>query len=107
MAKKQLSNNAQRRAAARAAEKLAVQREKLATLELGGSPARPIEVSSASLVDVRAKSELCLRCGGSCRLAEHTAETIDSRRLRVATVECAQCGARRAVYFRIVQPLLS
>jgi hypothetical protein len=102
MAKKKLSNNAQRRAVARAAQKLATRREKLAALEAGGAPDRPIDVASASTVEVHARGEPCLRCGGSCRLADHTAETIGDRRLRVVTVVCPQCGARRAWYFRIL-----
>jgi len=81
--------------------------EKLAALEPGGAPDRPIDVPSASTVEVHAKSEPCLRCGGACRVAEHTAETLDEKRLRVVTLACAQCGARRALFFRILQPSLN
>jgi hypothetical protein len=107
MAKKHLSDRARRRAAIRAAQKLSVQREKLAALEAGGGPDRPVEVTSASAVEVHARNEPCLRCGGACRAADHAAETLGEKRLRVVTTVCAQCGARRTWYFRIVRETLN
>ena len=90
-----------RRAQARALEKLATQREKLARLETGGAPDHPVVVESASQVEVHARSLRCVRCDGSYRLDEHLAETIGGERLRVARLVCPACGARRSVYFRI------
>ena len=82
--------------------KLADQREKLATLEEGGSPRRPIEVESASQVEAHARSLPCLRCTGtSLRVDDHAAVTVDGRRLRVARMLCPDCGATRSVYFHI------
>jgi ferredoxin len=100
--KKKLSRNAERRAKARAAEKLGRKRELLAKMESGGSPERPIEVVSASVVETHAKSMPCPRCLGACRVDEHAAETMEGKRLRIARMLCTQCGARRAVYFKIV-----
>lgn len=91
----------ERRERERAAIKLAEQRERLALLEEGGSPERPIEVESASQVEAHARSLPCARCGGSLLVREHTAETIDHARLRVARMVCPSCGARRSVYFRL------
>jgi hypothetical protein len=95
------SSRTERRARERALSKLATARERLATLEEGGSPRRPIEVESASQVETHARSLQCVRCGGSPRLDEHTAETVDEQRLRVARMTCPGCGGKRTVYFRI------
>jgi len=90
-----------KRAAARAQQKLVRQRRRLAALAAGGSPDRPADVDSASVVEARAESEACLACGGPVGTLEHRAVTHDDRRLRVAVVGCRRCGAKRTFYFRI------
>lgn len=102
----------ERRERARAAVKLAQARLKLASLEAGGAPDRPIEVTSASTVEVHAASMPCGACGElGVRVEEHVAATFTSdegeRRLRVAKVVCPRCGVRRDVFFRIGTPLPS
>jgi hypothetical protein len=93
---------AERRQAARDAVKLARARTKLAAMEAGGAPDRPIDVESASVVEPHAASLSCGACGGSVRVTEHAAMTTDdARRLRVAHVRCTRCGVARAIYFRI------
>ena len=96
----------ERREAARAAEKIARQRQKLAALEPGGAPDRPIDVATASVIEPQARAMACSRCGaeGAARIAEHEARAIGERRLRVVVVSCARCGSERPVYFRIVHP---
>ena len=94
-----------RRALDRETLKLAREREKLANLELGGSPARPIEVVSASLVEITAEGMKCPRCGAAPRVEEHVAQTLNGVPLRIAWTRCRQCGHRRAVYFRITTAL--
>jgi hypothetical protein len=101
-ARKKLSNNAARRADVREAEKLAKTRERLSKLEPGGSPERPIEVASASVVEVHARTLRCLQCGYECRVSEHRADLMGERRLRVCEVQCVRCSSKRTVYFRIV-----
>jgi hypothetical protein len=91
----------------RRAAVVAAAREKLAAVEPGGSPALPIDVESASQIEVRALSMPCLRCDGPYRLDEHTAEAIDGRPLRVLRVHCAHCGGCRTSYFRVTPPRLS
>lgn len=98
----------ERREAARSAAKLASTRLKLAALEPGGAADRPIEVSSASIVEPHASSMPCAACGETrVRVEEHVAITIDgpaeetARRLRVCQVACPRCGLRREVFFRI------
>jgi uncharacterized protein with PIN domain len=91
----------QRRVAARAAEKLRRHHERLFGLEPGGSSDRPLVVSSASLVDLRAEALRCPACTGPLRVEEHVAVTVAEQRLRRADLRCRQCGSPRAVWFRI------
>lgn len=104
---KKRSERAARRARERAREKLGRAREKLWRLEPGGSPSRPLEVSSASVIEPCASSEPCLACGSGVRVSDHRAETVEGRRLRVVETACVQCGARRTWYFRLAAELLS
>jgi hypothetical protein len=98
----------ERREAARDAAKTAQARMKLAALEPGGAPDRPIEVTSASIIEPHASSMPCAACGNSgVRVDEHVAKTIEgkdgepARRLRVVHAVCPRCGTRREIYFRI------
>ena len=97
----------QRREAERDARKLAEARRKLAALEAGGSPERPVEVVSASTIEPQAQSTACVVCDApSMRIDEHVVETHGAsadggRRLRVVRVRCPRCGDRREIYFRI------
>ena len=98
----------ERREAARDAAKLARTRLKLAALEPGGAPDRPIEVTSASIIEPHASSMPCAACGAQgLRVEEHVAVTLGGegsepeRRLRVVHVVCQRCGTRREVFFRI------
>lgn len=86
--------------------KLARARVKLASLEAGGAPERPIEVASASVIDLHASSMACAACGEpGVRVDAHDALSVldagQERRLRVARVRCPRCGHRRDVFFRI------
>ncbi|MDB4943106.1 MAG: hypothetical protein JWP97_2640 [Labilithrix sp.] len=98
----------ERREAERQALKMAKARMKLAALEAGGGPDRPIEVTSASIIEPHASSMHCASCDNpGVRVEEHVAETLRAaegepeRRLRVVHVRCPRCGTRRPVYFRI------
>jgi hypothetical protein len=86
--------------------RLALARERLARLEPGGTPSNPVDVESASQIEIRAESTPCLRCQGPYRLDEHTAEHLDGHRVRVVRVHCHHCGAPRVMYFR-VRPRMS
>jgi hypothetical protein len=105
--KRKLSPRAERRAHAREAEKAARDRERLARIEAGGSPERPAVVESASQIEPHALAAPCLRCHGPNRLDEHAAVTVGDQRLRVVRMTCAQCGAKRAIWFRLVTALPS
>jgi hypothetical protein len=97
----------ERREAARAKEKLARDREKLARLEAGGSPERPIVLESASQIEVHACSLRCTRCDGDLRVEEHLARTIGDQRLRLVRLLCPRCGTRRDAWFRLETKLPS
>lgn len=99
-----------RREVEREGVKLAQARLELAMLEAGGSAARPIEVTSASIIEPHAAGIECAACGGSCRVEDHSAATLpDSngtpRSLRVVRVRCVRCGIAREIFFRIAAPL--
>jgi hypothetical protein len=93
----------ERREAARDAEKIARTRLKLAALEPGGAPDRPIEVTSASTIEPHASSMPCAVCGSlRGRVDEHIAVTLPGeRRVRVVHLRCPRCGTKREVFFRI------
>lgn len=65
----------------------------------GGSPAHPIEVASAAVIEPRAISLPCPRCGGPAHVDEHVVEHRGEQRLRVTRMRCGTCGHRRPLYF--------
>ena len=97
----------ERREAARAKEKLAHARERLARLEAGGSAERPIPLESASQVEVHAGSLRCARCDAAVRIDEHLARTVGDQPLRLVRLGCPRCGARRDAWFRLERKLPS
>ncbi|HEY4015650.1 MAG TPA: hypothetical protein VGM06_20060 [Polyangiaceae bacterium] len=107
MAGKRLRPRAERRQAARSEDRIARGRERLARLDPGGVPERPIDVESASQIEPHAAATACLRCEGANRLKEHAAEIVGGDRLRIVRMECARCGTKRDLWFRIMTPLLS
>ncbi len=97
----------ERRERERAAQKLGEAREKLARLEAGGAPERPLDVASASVIEPRVRSEPCLRCNAAVRVDDHRAAVVGQRRLRVVRGKCSHCGAVRDWYFRLTSELAS
>jgi len=96
----------ERRADARSAAKDIKVRERIARLEPGGAPDRPLEIVSASLVEPKARALPCAVCGANARVEDHTAKTIDGVALRLAHVLCPACGYARPVYF-VIRPALA
>ncbi|MET0285238.1 MAG: hypothetical protein ABW352_12240 [Polyangiales bacterium] len=88
-------------------EKLYEARAKLALLEPGGSADRPLDVSSASVVESRAEAEPCLRCNQPMRAAEHTTHASPNGLLRKVKLQCRDCGSTRELYLRIVGSYLN
>jgi hypothetical protein len=103
------------RAVARLDEKTAEARQKLLLLEPGGSPGRPLEVTSAAVVEARATRVRCPRCEGELRVQEHAAKTLnasgreapDGVPLRVLSLACFQCGKPQRLFVRITTSLPS
>lgn len=79
-------------------------RERLAALSAGGSPQHPIAVSSASVVEVRARALPCPQCGASYHLHDHRAPAAG---LRAVDVRCQQCSVARTLWFRLVEDELN
>jgi hypothetical protein len=82
------------------------QRERLAAAAPGGSPEHPIPVSSASVVEGRARSEPCPQCRGTLEVEAHDAEQAAGELLRAVRVVCRLCHVRRRLWF-VVQPPLA
>jgi hypothetical protein len=91
----------ERRAADRALRKEIDARDKLATAAPGGALAHPIVVTSAAVVEGRARSTPCPQCGGELDLRRHDAGPGD---VRIVQLICRLCHTPRTIYFRIEAP---
>ena len=94
-----------RRARARAQTKLVRDQERLARLQPGGEPGRPLTVDSPAQIEIIAAASPCPLCGGTLRLDEHAAETAGTVRLRVARLTCTACRTPRDIWFRLAAAL--
>ncbi len=103
MAKKKERARTARRRLERRAKDLADAKEKLALLSEGGSPERPISISSASIAESTAEALRCARCDGPTRVESHDA-VAGLRRVRL---RCKDCGATRTVWLQIASRMLS
>lgn len=90
-----------RRELVRASDKLAEARIKLAALEPGGAPDRPLIVDSASQIEGRAASLPCLRCESTTKVHEHRALHGSAGTIRELELACPRCGTRRLVYYQV------
>lgn len=104
MAKKRART--QRREAARKLAKLVDAKVALEAIEAGGAPDRPIEVESASQIEVHAKAMECPECGDHWQVDDHAVEVHGGRSLRVVHARSAQCGRKRRIYF-VISPKLT
>jgi len=96
-----------RRAAENDVRKLGRKLDRLETELPGGSPGRPLAVTSASVVEVRARAERCLACEGELKLRAHEAETAAASpgQLRRVDLTCASCRRPRRLWLRIEPPV--
>jgi hypothetical protein len=67
----------------------------------GGSPERPIDVASASVVDGKARATPCVQCGGDLELRGDRATSTARGVLREVGLVCRRCRAPRTLWFRI------
>jgi uncharacterized protein with PIN domain len=95
----------EKRTTERQAASLLRDRERLFQLSAGGSSARPLELSSASIVESRAESLRCPRCDGRLRAVAHDAVTLQEVRLRKVRARCQGCGSERDVWLRVLAAL--
>lgn len=96
-----------RRVRERAARELVRDRQKLAALMPGGAPDRPIEVPSAAVVPLRARSTPCPLCEGELRIDHEAAESRAGRLLHATHVSCTRCGVARVLWFCVAPSLPS
>lgn len=105
MAKKNKRLRTRRREAERALRRQVQTRERLANLEPGGSPERPIEVATTSVIETRSMARPCPQCGGSLAMVEHATAQHGEERLRRLSMQCRQCHVPRTLWFRIAPSL--
>lgn len=94
----------QRRSAERARQKEVEVRRKLFQASEGGTPDRPILVSSASVIEARARDLLCPVCGGQTSIRQHEAVRTGVKRLRKIERTCMACGEASTLYFELALP---
>lgn len=92
-----------RRRRERALDALGDARERLAALSAGGAADRPLDVDSASVVELVAARLGCARCDGAVRVLRHDA--VDG--LRRVHTRCTTCERTREVWLRLAPRLLS
>ena len=79
-------------------------REKVAAGLPGGSAERPIDVSSASVVEGKARATPCIQCEGDLELRGDRAVSTARGLLREIALACRRCHAPRTLWFRIGPP---
>jgi hypothetical protein len=99
--KHRLSKRGLRRVAERDAVALAEDRVKLARLSPGGSPERPLEVETPSVIETRATATPCAVCEASLELRDHEIAVHEGARLRRVRLVCKQCHAPRELWFKL------
>lgn len=90
-----------RRAAAQANRRAVERVEKLGTQLPGGAPEQPLRVTSASVIEVRARAARCLVCDGELQLRAHLSESDRPGDLRRVDLICRTCGRPRSLWFRV------
>jgi hypothetical protein len=92
----------QQREQQRALRKSVRQLERLAAELPGGSPERPIDVASASVVETRARSIPCVQCEAiEMELRGDRATSTARGVLRELAMVCRQCHTARTIWFRV------
>ena len=84
--------------------KLADKLDKLVAESPGGSPARAIAVTSASVIDVKARAFRCGRCEGELEWKAEHAEFAGAIQLRNVDMVCKRCFAPRKIWFSLGAP---
>jgi hypothetical protein len=104
MAKKTPRPRSLRRAAAQSSRRALDRLEQLAAQLPGGSPERPLRVTSASVIEVRARAARCLACDGELELHAHVVDDTGGANDRRVELACRSCRVQRWLWFRIEPP---
>lgn len=80
-------------------------RERVERLSAGGAADWPITVESSVLIERRAQALPCVHCNGALEVIAHDTAVVDDARRRIVETKCRACGARRKLWFAIVEPL--
>jgi hypothetical protein len=94
----------QQREQERALRKQVRRAEQLAAGLAGGSAEHPIDVTSASVVEQKARGTPCIQCGGELELRGDRASSTARGVLREITLACRLCHAPRTLWYRIAPP---
>jgi len=78
--------------------------EALAAELPGGSPERPIDVASGSVVEGKARATPCIQCGGQLDLRADRATSTARGVVREIGMVCRRCHAPRILWFRVALP---
>jgi hypothetical protein len=91
----------ERREQERALRKNVRATERLAKQLPGATPENPIDVASASVVEIQARATPCPQCGGTLDLRGERADSTPRGVLREIRAACRLCRAPRTLWFRI------
>jgi hypothetical protein len=97
----------QRREQERALRAAVKRVERLAEELPGGTPERPIEVASSSVIEPQARATRCPQCASELEIRADRAESTPRGVLRAIDVICRRCHAPRTLWFRIAAPGLN
>ena len=97
----------QRREQERALRKTVRLRERVAAASPGGAPDNPALVTSAAVVETRARQSPCAQCGGELELRGDRASSTARGVLREIDVVCRRCHMPRTLYFLVAPPTVS
>ena len=75
--------------------------ERLAKQLPGATPEQPIDVASASVVEIQARATPCPQCGGELDLRGERADSTPRGVLREIRAVCRLCHAPRTLWFRV------
>ncbi|MFL5303988.1 MAG: hypothetical protein ACJ8F1_02195 [Polyangia bacterium] len=73
----------------------------------GGAADNPIDVSSAAVVEIKARGTPCVRCGGQLDPRRDQAASTPRGVLREIELACGACHAARTLWFRVVPAIVN
>ena len=91
----------ERRRAERKLRDVVQLRTKLADLEDGGTPERPIAAATPSVIESKTATKACPLCGGGVVITGHDVVQREGHSLRAVRAKCKLCHVERTTYFEI------